>query len=99
MRINEIITKEFAPTKTAKQVAHNAQADAAFWKSKLAPTPLNKDTMVITGPNAQNKIDNKIAKANSLSKAANVNPNAFTNNLQKSFSNNTSKFKTKFGRS
>mgnify|MGYP001229076998 FL=1 len=98
MRISEIIAKEFAPTKTAKQVAYNAQADAAFWKSKLAPTPLNKDTMVITGPNAQAKIDNKFAKANSLSKAAGVNKNAFSNDLQKSFSNNTSKFKTKFGR-
>ena len=32
MRINEIITKEFAPTKTAKQVAYNAQADAHFGK-------------------------------------------------------------------
>ncbi len=86
MRINEIITKEFAPTKTAKQVAYNAQADAAFWKSKLAPTPLNKDTMVMTGPNAQAKIDNKFAKANSLSKAAGLNKNAFSNDLKKSFS-------------
>ena len=32
MRIHEIITKEFAPTKTAKQVAYNAQADAHFEK-------------------------------------------------------------------
>lgn len=79
-------TVEDAPTQTAKQVAYNAQADAAFWKSKLAPKPLNKDTMVMTGPNAQAKIDNKFAKANSLSKAAGLNKNAFANDLKKSFS-------------
>ena len=35
MRISEIITKEFAPTKTAKQVAYDAQADAYFGKAIL----------------------------------------------------------------
>ena len=37
--------------------------------------------MVMTGPNAQAKIDNKFDKANSLSKAAGINKNAFANDL------------------
>ena len=42
--------------------------------------------MVMTGPNAQAKIDIKFAKADSLSKAAGLNKNAFANDLKKSFS-------------
>lgn len=95
MKIIEIL--EDAPTITGKQAALKKQQQAALLKSKTSD-PGMVDRMNIVGKGMKDKVSKAQADADSLSRAAGIDPNQVNKDIKKSMSNQKPKFKDKFGR-
>jgi len=92
MKIYEIT--EDAPTMTAKQAALKKQQQAALLKSKTTDSGM-VDKMNIVGKGMQDKVNKTQADADSLSRAAGIDPNQVNKDIQKSLSSKP-KFRNRF---
>jgi len=81
MKIFEIL--EDAPTMTGKQAALKKQRQAALLKSKTSD-PGMVDRMNIVGKGIQDKVDQTQADADSLSRAAGIDPKTVQKDITKS---------------
>ena len=95
MKIREIL--EDAPTMTGKQAALKKQQQAALLKSKTTD-PGMVDRMNVVGKGMQDKVDKTQADADSLSRAAGIDPKQVQKDITKSMSNQKPKLKDKFRR-
>lgn len=94
MKIYEIT--EDAPTMTGKQAALKKQQQAALLKSKTTDSGM-VDKMNIVGKGMQNRVNKAQADADSISRAAGVDPNQVNKDIQKSLSSKP-KLRNKFRR-
>ena len=92
MKVYEIT--EDAPTMTGKQAALKKQQQAALLKSKTTD-PGMVDRMNIVGKGMQDKVNKAQADADSLSRAAGIDPKTVQKDIKKSLAGKP-KFKNKF---
>ena len=77
--------KEDAPTMTGKQAALKKQQQAALLKSKTTDSGM-VDRMNVVGKGMQDKVDKTQADADSLSRAAGIDPNQVNKDIKTSLS-------------
>jgi hypothetical protein len=77
--------KEDAPTMTGKQAALKKQQQAALLKSKTTDSGM-VDRMNVVGKGMQDKVNKTQADADSLSRAAGIDPNQVNKDIKKSLS-------------
>jgi len=89
MKMYEIL--EDAPTMTARQVALRKQQQAALLKSKTTDSGM-------VGKGMQDKVDQTQADADSLSRAAGIDPNQVNKDIQKSMQTQNPRLRNRFRR-
>jgi len=95
MKMYEIL--EDAPTMTARQVALRKQQQAALLKSKTTDSGM-VDRMNVVGKGMQDKVDQTQADADSLSRAAGIDPNQVNKDIQKSMQTQNPRLRNRFRR-
>ena len=93
MKIFEIL--EDAPTLTGRQAALRKQQQTALLKSKTSDAGM-VDRMNVVGQGMQDRISKTQADADSLSRAAGIDPNQVQKDIQKSMQNQNPRLRDKF---